>query len=319
MEITLFKQALPAHLTKADTSINDAAATDIHVFDGLPQLSARSKKWSAVIDGDRKTFLDDRNEPSSSVTVALVDVRSATSKRWYASAWDPDSDPEAPACFSIDGRTPNAASESPVHTSCQLCPNNEFGSHANGKGKACADYRRIVVVPVDGAFNGDGAFEPTQLMVDDTELVAFRFDISATALKGFGKYMKELNKHNVPYTGVVTQMKFDPHADYPTVQFDAIGMLTEDMYDTVMEARQRDDIKQEVEGASEIQEQDAAPSEPEPTEPEPEPAPKPKKKAKAKKPEPVVEEEPEEEEPSEDPAPKANVDSELEDLGIEFE
>jgi cell division septation protein DedD len=318
MELTLFKQALPAHLQNADTSINDEAADGIHVFEGLPALSARSKKWSAVIDDKRQTFLNAENEPASYVHVALVDVRKATSKRWYSSAWDPEADAEAPACFSIDGRSPNSGSEQPQHQSCQLCPKNEFGSHANGKGKACADYRRIVVVPVNGAYNSDEAYEPTELMMDGDKAVAFRFDISATALKGFGKYMKELTRHNVPYTGVVTKMRFDPQADFPTVQFDAVGLLTEDLHDQIMEARQRDDVQQEVEGASEVSEQAQAPAEPEPTdpEPEPEPAPKPKKKAK-KKAEPKPE--PEEEERTEDPAPKADVDSELDDLGIEFD
>ena len=65
-------------------------------------------------------------------------------RAYYPGAFDP-SKPQVPACYSFDGREPHATSSDPQSAGCETCAQNEWGS--KGKGKACREGARVMVVP----------------------------------------------------------------------------------------------------------------------------------------------------------------------------
>ena len=66
-------------------------------------------------------------------------------RAYYPGAFDP-SKPQVPVCYSFDGREPHPASGDPQSAGCETCAQNEWGS--KGKGKACREGARVMVVPV---------------------------------------------------------------------------------------------------------------------------------------------------------------------------
>jgi hypothetical protein len=65
-------------------------------------------------------------------------------RSYYPGAYDP-SKPQVPACYSFDGEVPHPEAGDPQHTSCEGCPQNEWGS--KGKGKACREGTRVAILP----------------------------------------------------------------------------------------------------------------------------------------------------------------------------
>lgn len=154
----------------------------------------------------------------------------ALSKTYYASGYVEGSD-ESPTCWSEDGRNPLAPMEQrPIvpqtgqHcTDCLLCPMNAFGSKINqdtGKGgKACADTRKLIVVPLDvnGNVDADNARYGGPMLMR----------VPAASLTVFAEYDRKLQSMGVPYFAVVTRMQFDQSVAYPKFQLSPQRMITE--------------------------------------------------------------------------------------------
>lgn len=85
---------------------------------------------------------------------ADVRVLAAISERaWYDGAYDPDQ-AQVPACYALDAADPHPEAREPQHDNCKECPKNKWGSAPPrpgstlpGKGKACREGARIIVVP----------------------------------------------------------------------------------------------------------------------------------------------------------------------------
>lgn len=166
----------------------------------LPVLSIRGSKFHLRKDGQevplKKMELD----------VIFVDSRPNVSKRFYGGKFVEGST-DAPTCSSADGSTPDVSA--PVSASCATCPNNAWGSRiseAGKEGKACQDYKRVVV------------YLPGVL---DTPCV---LDFPATSLKkpkgdsGPNLFLREylglLQQHTLDPRQVVTRLEFTSVA-YP--------------------------------------------------------------------------------------------------------
>jgi hypothetical protein len=84
---------------------------------------------------------------------AEVRVLAAIPERaWYAGAYDPDV-AQVPACYALDSSEPHQQSADPQSDFCESCPKNKWGSAPPrpgstlpGKGKACREGARLVVV-----------------------------------------------------------------------------------------------------------------------------------------------------------------------------
>lgn len=85
---------------------------------------------------------------------AEVRVLAAIPERaWYDGPYDPD-EPQVPACYALDDVAPHPDAANPQAEACMECPKNKWGtapprpgSNVPGKGKACREGARVIVVP----------------------------------------------------------------------------------------------------------------------------------------------------------------------------
>lgn len=96
--------------------------------------------------------------PGDKMNVVVLD--SVLENHYYDVAFDPDN-PASPVCFAFgrDEKTicPHDGAPEPQHTQCKGCPLNEFGTDERGKGKACANVRRLALIPESGLEDIEGA------------------------------------------------------------------------------------------------------------------------------------------------------------------
>lgn len=126
--------------------------------------------------------------------------------------------PQQPDCFATGRENPEGgvlkAHESVVKAqgeNCKDCLKNQWGSAPTGKGKACKNQRRLIIVPP----NFDETTEPMTIYV------------SPGGLKNFDKYVSRLNnEHGVLPVQVVTAISFDPDQSYPLLKFNLIERHT---------------------------------------------------------------------------------------------
>lgn len=123
--------------------------------------------------------------------------------------------PQSPDCFAVGRENPDSGKlvphenvESPHAESCKECPKNEWGSAPSGKGKACKNQRRLIVLPPD-------ATEASEAMT---------LYVSPGGLKHFDAYVSRLaNEHKVLPVQVITRITFDEHQTYPLLNFEMVG------------------------------------------------------------------------------------------------
>jgi hypothetical protein len=119
--------------------------------------------------------------------------------------------PQQPNCFAVGRERPDGGdlkphdtSAEPQHGDCKECPKNQWGSAATGKGKACKNQRRLIIVPPDA----DEETEPMTMYV------------SPGALKNFDAYVSRLkNEHNMLPAQVITEISFDENQSYSSLKF----------------------------------------------------------------------------------------------------
>jgi hypothetical protein len=123
--------------------------------------------------------------------------------------------PQSPDCFAVGRENPDSGKlkphenvSSPHHDNCAECPKNQWGSSPAGKGKACKNQRRLVVIGPDAE--------------DATEIMSLY--VSPGGLKHFDAYVSRLaNEHKVLPVQVVTRITFDPNQTYPLLNFEMVG------------------------------------------------------------------------------------------------
>lgn len=139
---------------------------------------------------------------------------------YYVGDYDPDNK-TSPVCFAISDRendlAPHDTSPEKQGEKCVGCPQNEWGSGNKGRGKACKNQRRLLLmsVPTDKS----GSVDLSKLTTDyvaNAELAQLR--ISPTGIKGWAAYVKQVtNTLAAPLFAVVTSFSFDETVDYPLV------------------------------------------------------------------------------------------------------
>lgn len=180
-------------------------------------IGYKGKVWSLRYQTtDEVLMRDDGDGPRNSIEVVIVKASAAVSKIFYKGGYVEGSS-AAPDCWSANGVTPDGSVQNKVHSTCADCPMNAWGSRVteSGKqGKACADSRRVAVVPV-GDIDNDRFGGPMLLR------------IPAASLKDLKAYGDLLNGYNYPYYAVATRVSFDPKEAYPKFVFQAIRPLTD--------------------------------------------------------------------------------------------
>lgn len=201
---------IPAHLA---TRVGVPSALGAAITGGLssgqsyPRISIKASRFR-IVEGDTETVLD-----TTTLDVVIVGANPGLSKTWYAKKWDPNSEPAAPDCFSMDGISPDPESTLPQNDLCASCPQNAWGSKVTDNGqqvKACADQKRLAIVSAD---DPDGA--------------VYLLQVTPAALKGLNQYHKELSMRGIPAEIVRTKISFDTDASFPKLTFAFNGFLDE--------------------------------------------------------------------------------------------
>lgn len=139
--------------------------------------------------------------PGNKMNVIIIDY--VLGNAYYDEPFDVDN-PSSPVCFAF-GRddkqmAPHEKSAIPQHHSCKGCPMNEFGSADRGKGKACANTRRLALITED--------------MLEDMESAQVAFlKVSVTSVKAWAGYVQQLSQVlKRPPFAVITEISVVPDA-----------------------------------------------------------------------------------------------------------
>lgn len=220
--ITIIPQInLPAEILAQFQSFVGADDLDAGVSAGFPVMSIKGAKWRIVEGGEEHPiYLPDSKDLAPYVKVIILRGNPAVSKVFYAGQFVEGSD-AAPTCYSNDGIRPAADAVDPQSDACATCPNNVWGSKISPSGskiKACADVRRLAIMPSE-----DLDYSPILLR------------IPGASLSDLGAYGKALKKRGIPYAAVVTKLSFDPDAAFPKVLFQFDRVLTAEEMNKVAE------------------------------------------------------------------------------------
>ena len=193
------KMELPAHIVEKQ-------ATDVAAFQA--RLGAATGNRIAVTQ-DRK-FRAPGGDKFDTLSGVIVDF--IAKKAWYEGAYDKDNI-VPPNCFALEfaphsSLEPSDNSPDKQCESCGQCPKNLFKSAENGKGKACKDSYILALLPPP---DENGEFDPDAPMMT--------LELSATAIKGFEKYNRDLARDygKAPYC-FVTEFFMDDTVDYASVR-----------------------------------------------------------------------------------------------------
>jgi hypothetical protein len=184
------------------------------IASGFAVVSFRGKDWRVKHQGEETLIRNKEGEPVRKLRVIIVGVSPALSKTFYAGAYEPGST-ENPDCASADGIRPDIGVPDKQSDLCANCRNNQFGSRIteNGKkSKACADHKRLAIVPADDIKN-EAAGGPMLLR------------IPPASLQNLVTYVNLLKQHRVPPFAVITDISFDPIAEFPKLVLTPVGKI----------------------------------------------------------------------------------------------
>lgn len=168
---------------------------------------------------------------------------------FYEGAYDPDNR-TPPACFAFhkDPETKDEMAPDPKHleddvfdqqaAACADCPQNEWGSAAKGKGKACSNRRRLACIPA-GTYKSagrGGGFDLELITEEDHYRTAEEAYLKLPVMsgKGFDAYVRDVaDQLGRPTFAVYTRVYLTPD---PKSQFKVNFELIEPVEDELIPA-----------------------------------------------------------------------------------
>jgi len=214
-QLVAFNAELPAHI-RAAASTNTDLTQGVGL--GFPVVSIKGKIFTVVKGGERTIVMKpgEDDEVATSLEVVLLRANPNLSKIYYETGYE-DGSTAKPDCFSNDGKKPDSSIATPISPTCAGCPKNAWNSGKEGKGKACADARRVAIAAA-GQLN-----EPMLLRVPPA------------SLKPLAEYADTCNKRGAPYNSVICKIKFEREEATPKLIFAPIAFLDSARYDAVLE------------------------------------------------------------------------------------
>lgn len=241
-QLTLTNTALPASLQEAfaaEKEKSEAITSGVGGFVSLPRLSIKGKEFS-VSSGNQVQQLPPY------IDVIIADARPNVSKLYYSKVFDPNSKAGQPDCASVNGVTPDFV-PSIVDKETGKCPNNckncyfnQFGTALQGKGKACKDYKRLIIM-----------FAGTEQAPFNPSLPAVILDLPATSFRApagsnvtmFNEFVSQCERNNLPVSGVVVRLSMMPGVAFSKIVMQAVRVVTEQEYARVLELRESNEVK----------------------------------------------------------------------------
>jgi hypothetical protein len=170
------------------------------------KLAAASERPAVGNFSTQSGVLSYSGTPVPGNKIELVIMTAAFRNVWYAGKFDRNNI-VAPNCFALSladaNMQPHANVQEPAAASCAGCPNNEWGSDPNGgRGKACKQSRRLIMLPADAIDKGADA-------VMNAEFA--KMDIPVTSVKNYSSYVNSLAASaNVPTYAAITEVSIVP-------------------------------------------------------------------------------------------------------------
>jgi hypothetical protein len=232
---------------------------------GYGILSIKGAKFRAKAGGEDILITNEEGDPKASLEVILLQANPHISKTYYKESFEEGS-AEEPDCFSINGDAPSSRSPFPQAKLCAICPQNKFGSKISDSGKeskACADTRRVAVVPA-GDIENEQWGGPMLLRVPTMSLGDMATYGRAMKAKGF------------PYNTIVTRISFDTDVSYPKLKFKAARPVTDEEAEQIVKHLQSDKLQSILFEAREVTRATADEVSGMPEAPKPQPVSKPK-------------------------------------------
>lgn len=219
---------LPAALRdklKTGVRINEDLAGGI--TSGFAIVTVRGKVWRIKHQGEERPLLRQDGSPEATIDVVILRASPNIAKVFYINGYTEGSN-APPDCWSVNGIKPDPASPHLQSPTCAGCPQNAWGSASRGgrasKGKACADNKRLAIVPAGDIKN---------------ELYggAMLTRVPPASLGEVRQYAERLNAMGYPVEAVVTRLGFDFNAEYPSLTFKEVRALTDEEYALVEQMR----------------------------------------------------------------------------------
>jgi hypothetical protein len=180
------------------------------------RISLRGNRFRFIVNG---TDVGVHKEPY--LDVVLLAANPHVSRIYYAKQYDMNAKPEAPDCYSLDGKSPPLDVPNRQSDRCMTCPQNVKGSAIRGdsKAKACAYKKRVIVVSPDN-------IEGDMYALDVNALSLFGTDASAQNLYNLKSYIETLTTHQMMAVKLVTRLTFDDNSSVPKLFFSPVRILT---------------------------------------------------------------------------------------------
>lgn len=232
--IVPFESKVPAHLAKLAGMFGGNAAVITRSGPSYDVLTIKGKVWRLVdhTTKERVVLKDDEGETLRAVRVHIVRANPNNSKVFYREGYEEGSD-APPDCFSHDGIKPDSLVKEPECKTCAACPHNVWGSGKEGKGRACADSRRLAVAPEGN---------PDKVML---------LRVPAASIKNLGDFGSNVDKKGVPYQAVIAKISFDAESASPKLVFKPVAYAEEEDLLKIHELQEDEIVKAIVGLASE--------------------------------------------------------------------
>lgn len=231
-----------------------AAGVVANIGGNVPQFSIRAGVLS----------IDDQQVPNNHMAVVILD--SILENTFYEGKWDPDN-PSPPTCFAL-GRDDGSMAPHPSvvergqaqHETCRGCPMNAFGTAELGKGKACKNRVRLMVVKA-GELDANGRL--TDIYKDPEHFAsapATKFSVPPTSIGAYATYVKTVaNALKVPPHGVLTKIAVRPDPKVQVrVSFDPLQKAATDLFPALM--KRNAEVKPIIEVGYNLDVEEAAPA-----------------------------------------------------------
>lgn len=224
-------QQVPDYLL--EVTPDDQDAYDIPSFPSPPTLSFKGKEWSILHRDFPKPvpFLDPTGRyPAQFVDVVVVRYARFHAKRFFAEVYQ-EGDNNPPDCWSHDGQTPAADVPAPVASYCQTCPNNARNSGANGRGRACRDFKDLALIPI----------MPNGAIADVTPLGGpLLLRVPPDSLTNLSHLTKDLIGRGIVPERMVIRLSCAAGSAHPKLEFNPVRYITQAEFDITK--RWRNDV-----------------------------------------------------------------------------
>jgi hypothetical protein len=235
-ELTLFKSgaSLPDYL-RADP---DEFTKRLAGGSTGKTISIKGGVWRMIVGGEEIAKNEDR-----AMNLVVVNAAPAVARTYYEGVYE-EGAATSPACFSADGKLPDATVKAPQGSSCATCKQNIAGS-GQGESRACRFSQRFAV-----ALEGDLSGNVYRLQLPAKSLFG-RAEGDKMPLQAYAKF---LSGHGVPMSGVVTEARFDTSEAVPVLKFRAIRPLTREELTVARAQGGSEDAAQAIESKMVIKE-----------------------------------------------------------------